>query len=267
MTLPRRWALAALLLAAPAAGCGQPPASGTRNAATDVRAPSPEAQALFETLRDHPATSAAPLGLTPEQNARIDTALAEGSMRGERVPDWQNQGLSQRALVATRPGGASAQMLEGSMPSGPYIIYPGDPPIDSLIPAQWVPVAYSGARQESGVIQVEIAQLSPKIVGVARIGVEEVGNATCHLHAYTIFYADPAVPASQRDILALGFHLRAAPEIHRQALCAVWEERAPGVYGVRFFDRSGHRVPQLDARSITFEILPRAPFPANAGRR
>lgn len=267
MTLPRGWALVALLLAAPLAACGQPPASGARNGPVDLRAPSAEAQALFEALRERPATSDAGLGLTPEQIARMDKAISGSSTLGEAVANWQNEGLSQRALLATRPGGAAAYMLEGTLPSGPFRIYPGDPPIDSLIPAQWVPVGRYGERRESAVIQVEIARLSPKVVEVSRIGIEEVGNATCYLHASTVFYADPAVPASQRDILELGFQLRAAPEIHRLAVCALWEERAPGAYDPRYFDRSGHRMPQLDAESRTFIILPRAPFPANAGTR
>lgn len=258
MTLRRRWALTALLSAAAVAACGQPPPSGTQDA---------KAHALFEALRERPATGDVRLGLTPEQTARMDAVIASTLRRGETVANWQNEGLSQRALLASRPGGAAAQMLEGTTPDGPYRIYPGDPPIESLIPAQWVPVGRYGEPREGGVIQIEIIRLSPKVVGVARIGLEEVGNATCHLHIYAIFYADPAVPASQRDVIALGFQLRALPEVHRQALCAVWEERAPGAYGPRYFDRSGRRIPQLDAQGRTFRIARRTPFPANVGRR
>jgi hypothetical protein len=197
----------------------------------------------------------------------MDAIIAGATRRGEAVANWQNEGLSQRALVAARPGGAAAQMFEATISSGLYRIYPGDAPIASLIPAQWVPVASYGARREGGVIRIEIARLSPKVTAVARIGVEEVGNATCHLHAFAVFYADPAVPASQSDVIGLGFHLRAMAESHRLALCTLWEEGAPGAYRPRFFDRSGHRIPQLDAQTRTFRIVPRAPFSAQAGPR
>jgi hypothetical protein len=194
----------------------------------------------------------------------MDALIARATRPGEAVANWRREGLSQRALVAARPGGAAAQMFEATISSGLYRIYPGDAPIASLIPAQWVPVASSGARREGGMIRLEIARISPKLVGVARIGFEEVGNATCHLHAYTIFYADPAVPASQIDVIELGFHLRALRESHRLALCTHWEERAPGAYRPRFFDRSGRRIPQLDALATTYRIVPRAPFSAPA---
>lgn len=267
MTLLRRWALAALLLAAPAAAPGQPSASATQDIPAEVLAPSAEVEAMFEALRERPATGDTLAGLTPEQAAPMDAIIGPLFTRGETVADWQDQGVNLRALIAARPGGAAAQMFEGTAPFGPYRIYPGDAPVASLIPAQWVLVGSIGERGEGGAIQVEIARISPKVIMIERIGLEELGNATCRLHGHALFYADPAVPASEMDLMALMMGLRTLPEIHRQALCAVSEERAPGAYGTRYFDRSGRRLPQLDTQSVTLTITPRAPFPANAGPR
>ena len=267
MRLLRCWALAALLLAAPAAAPGQPPASGTQDIPAEVLAPNAEMEAIFESLRERPATGDTLAGITPEQAAPMDAIIAPLFMRGETVADWQNQGVNVRALIAGRPGGATAQMFVGTAPFGPYRIYPGDAPIDSLIPAQWVLIGRHGERREGGVMQVEIARISPKVIMIERVGLEELGNATCRLHGQSLFYADPAMPASEMDLIALVMSLRLLPEMHRQALCAVLEERAPGAYGSRYFDRSGRRVPQLDTQSVTLRLAPRAPFPATAGPR
>ena len=255
MSLGRHVALAVILPAM--AACGQPP----ENVAPDARAPSEAAQALFETLEQEPATSDAPLGLTAEQNVFMDESIARDSKPGEVVADWQNEGMSQRALLATRPGNATALMLEATSRTGLYRIYPGDPAIETLIPRRWVPVGRYGERRESAIMQIEVAQLSPKVIAVARIGIERLGNATCPLHNSMVFYADPAVPASQRDVLALAFQLHVRPEADRLALCAVWEESGRGLYRTRFFNRAGHRIPQLDANPIAFRVVPRAPFP------
>ena len=253
-----RWALAALLLAAPAAAAPvQPPAS--------VPPPNARAHALFEALGERPATSDVQMGFAPEQTAQMDAVIVRSFVRGETVADWRNQGVSQRALIAARPGGAAALMFERTTPFGIHRIYPGDPPIDSLIPAQWILVGRHGERGEGGVSQVEIAHISPKVIMISRIGLEPFGNASCRLRGHVLFFADPAVPASERDVIALGIHLRAQPEVDRQGVCAVFEERAPGAYASRYFDRSGRRLPQLDAGSGIHRIRPRAPFPATGG--
>jgi len=99
----RRLALAALALAAPAAASAQAPE--TQAIPPQVLTPNADAQALFETLRQQPATGDLLAGMTAEQTAPIDALNAELFRRGETVADWQRQGVNMRTVLAALPGG------------------------------------------------------------------------------------------------------------------------------------------------------------------
>jgi hypothetical protein len=200
--------------------------------------------------------------MTAQETAPVDTIIAEQFRRGETVADWQRQGVNMQAVLAALPGGADAHMSEGVGDFGPYRVYPGDPPIESLIPREWFLVARHGERRDGGTIGIQIARISPKLIMVARVGGEELGNASCTLHMQTFLYADPAVSASEMDQIALVMTMRMLPEFDRQSFCTIAEEREPGVYLVRNFDREGRRIVGQDANGLSFRIVPRASYPA-----
>ncbi len=255
----RRLALVISLLTATAGASGQAP-EAAQPIPPEVLAPSAEAQAQVEALRANPATGDLLAGLPAEQTAPMDTIIAELFRRGEAVADWQRRGVNIHAMLATLPGGASAHMTESMSQFGPIRAYLGDPHVESLIPGNWFLVARYGERREGGVIQTFVARLSPKIIMVARSGIEALGNANCPLHTQTMFYADPAVPASQMDIVAIVLTLRTLPRYDRERACSVIEENSPGVFTTRYFDREGRRLPGHDANDMPFRIVPRATF-------
>ena len=258
-------ALAALLLTAPATACDQPPTPlvqhpAREQPARELLAPNAEVQALFERLRERPATDPSALGRSPEQAAQLEPIISDIFQRGELITNWQRQGVGFQRLLAAQPGGAEANMLAGTGPFGRYHVYPGDPAVSSLIPAEWHLVARYGERRDDGRIQVEVVRISPMLIKVERLGLELVGNATCRLHGQIQIFADPAVRASGTDLLALGFDMRAQQELDRHEVCSLAEERAPGVYASRLFDRAGNRLSNAEANLGTFRIVPRASF-------
>lgn len=255
-----RLALAILLLGAPVSLQAQPPASQTQQIPPDALTPNAEAQALFEMLRAQPATGDFLAGMTAEETAPVDTIIADQFRRGETVADWQSRGVNLQAVIAALPGGPDAHMSEGTGPFGPYRVYPGDPPIESLIPREWFLVGRHGERRDGGSMGVQIARISPKVIMVTRGGGEEVGNASCSLHMQTFLYADPAVSASEMDQIAVVMTMRMLPEFDRQPICTIAEENGQGVYLVRNFDREGRRIVGQDASNVSFRIVPRAPY-------
>lgn len=257
------WALVALLLAAPAAAHIQPPTTQAQPEPTippEVLAPNAEAQAVFETLREHPATTDFMAGLTPEQAAPVDAIIAGMFTRGETVPDWQHHGVNIQAVLAALPGGPNAYMSEATGQFGPYRVYPGDPSVESLIPQDWFLIGRHGDRRDGGAIGIQVGRISPKVIMVMRVGAEELGNASCTLHMQTFLYADPAVSASEMDTIAVAMTMRMLPELDRQLFCVVAEANGPGIYLIRNFDREGRRMIGQDASDLSFRIVPRAPF-------
>jgi hypothetical protein len=251
-----------LLLGTPVGLCAQSPASAPAPTPPEALLPNPEARAFFEALRAQPATGDFLAGMTAEETAPVDTIIAEQFRRGETVADWQRLGVKIQAVLAALPGGANAHMSEGAGEFGPYRVYPGDPPIESLIPREWFLVARHGERRDGGTIGIQIGHISPKVIMITRVGAEELGNASCTLHMQTFLYADPAVSASEMDQIALVMTMRALPVFDRQPFCSIAEERGPGLYLVRNFDREGRRIVGQDANGLSFRIVPRAPYPA-----
>jgi hypothetical protein len=172
-----------------------------------------------------------------------------------------------QAVLAALPGGADAHMSESTTEFGPYRVYPGDPPIGALVPHNWFLVGRHGERRDGGTISIHIGRISPKIALVSRIGAEQVGNASCTLHTQTFLYADPAVPASQMDQIAVVLTMRSLPLLDRQPSCIVAEESGAGLYRPRHFDREGRRLIEQDENGLPFRIVPRAPYPAAAPPR
>jgi hypothetical protein len=268
MARRQRWkqgALAALLLTAPATACDQPPTPLVQQPAREqpsreALAPNADVQALFERLRERPATDPSALERSPQQAAQLEPVISDIFRRGETVTGWQRQGVGFQRLLAAQPGGAEANMLVGTGPFGRYHVYPGDPAVSSLIPAEWDLVARYGERRNDGRIQVEVVRISPMLVKVERLGLELVGNATCRLHGQILIFADPAIPASRADLTVLGFDMRARQELDRFQVYSIAEEQVPGVYASRLFDRNGSRLSNAEANIGTFRIVPRAPF-------
>jgi len=155
-------------------------------------------------------------------------------------------------------------MTEATSPFGPYRVYPGDLPIESVVSRDWFLVGRHGERREGGTISIQIGRMSPKLILVTRVGEEELGNASCTLHLQTFLYADPALPASEMDQIALIMTLRLLPQLDRQPACIVSEETGPGLYRPRHYDREGRRLVGQDENGMPFRIVPRAPFPAAA---
>lgn len=262
MKLVHRLALAVLVLAAPAAAFSE--ASDIQPIPPEVLAPNAEAQALIEALRQQPATGDLLAGLPAAQTAPMDAIITEMLRRGETVADWQRQGVNMQAVLASLPGGAGAHMTEGTAEFGPYRVYPGDLSVESLVPRDWFLIGRHGERRDGGTISIHIGRLSPKIILVARSGAEELGNASCILHNQTFIYADPTVPASQMDQVAVAMTLRLLPALDREPSCTIAEESGTGEYRPRHFDREGRRLVGQDANSMPFRIVPRAPYPAAA---
>ena len=256
----RRLAWVALVLAAPVVAFGQ--ASGSQPVPPEMLAPNAEAQELFEALQRQPLTGDPLAGLPAEQTAPLDAIIAMLFRRGETVADWQRQGVNMQSVLAALPGGANAHMSEATTQFGPYRAYQGDLPVESLISRDWVLVGRHGERREGGTIGIQIGRISPKLILVTRHGAEELGNASCTLHSQTLLYADPAVPASQMDQVALTMTMRAVPAMDRQPTCVVAEESEPGLYRPRYFDREGRRLVGQDENGVSFRIVPRSPFPA-----
>ena len=188
----------------------------------------------------------------------MDSIIAEQFRRGETVADWQRRGVNIYARLAAMPGGAGAYMSESTTQFGQVRTYLGDPTRESLIAGNWFTIARHGERREGGVISTLVARLSPKIIMVARSGSEMLGNANCPLHTEVLLYADPAVPASQMDVVAVVMTLRGLARYGREVVCSVTEENTPGVFTTRYFDREGRSLPGHDALDMPFRIVPRA---------
>jgi hypothetical protein len=255
-----RVGLAILLLGGFSSLQAQPSDSPHPQIPPDVLVPNAEAQAFFEVLRGQPLTRDLLAGLTAEQAAPVDTIIADMFRRGETVANWQRQGVNMRAILSALPGGADAHMSEATGRFGLSRVYPGDPPVETLIPRDWFLVGRYGERGDGGVVGIQIGRISPKVIMVARVGAEELGNASCTLHMQTFLYADPTVPASEMDTVATTMTMRMLPEFDRQPFCGIAEQSGPGVYLTRYFDREGRRLPAQDANSPSFRIVPRAPF-------
>jgi hypothetical protein len=190
----------------------------------------------------------------------IEDSIGQILAPGETVSNWQNTGVDPLPVVAAREGGLAGNMVEEAGQFGPSQVYFVDRQIESLVRPEWVLVARRGAPFSGDNIQVAIGRISPKVILAERIAYRRQGNAYCQMRGESRLYADPAVAASQADMIALIITMRSLATIERRGMCEVVEEAGPGRYRTRLFDVEGHRLPAAEGPE-TFRIVPRAPYP------
>jgi hypothetical protein len=252
---------ALLLLASPA------PAQTDRAAPPQIPAealaPSEEARELFDQLPSQPLTAEmveARMGPVGSAAARPMDAVVEQMLeRGEPVPEWQTLGVEVRAVIGARAGGLAGNMSYGEGQFGPSFTYFVDRPIDAFVPASWVLVGRHGApvAGEAGEdIQVDIVRISPKVIFAERAVTRRMGNAHCRVRGESRLYADPQVPASEMDLIALVMTMRVLATRDAMSVCIVFIPESGDVYRARNFDAEGRPLPNLDAAQATFRIVP-----------
>jgi hypothetical protein len=261
----RGWAVAALLLAAPVAAPAQPPAPSSPEIPPDALTPNADARALFERLAAQPAEGDLFAALDQQALAPMDAVIEQSLARGAQVANWSELGKDLRADLAARAGGTAGNMVEGATPFGLHRIYFSDEPIEGLVPANRVLVGRLGAPFETGIVRMETSQMSPKVILVERIGYVRRGNALCRDRSQSRLYADPAVAASEMDMIAVVITLRMLPRLERHNLCQVFEESQPGSYTLRQFDGLGYRLGGLEGIA-PYRIVARVPVSTRPDR-
>lgn len=229
--------------------------------------PDDDARALFEALRSRILTGDPIAQMPPEWVGPVDALIEESLARGEQVPNWRSTGLDLADLVGSRPGGTAGNVLVRTGQFGSDVTYFDDAPLDRFIPPNLVLVARRGEPATGEIVQVEVGHLSPKVVFAERVAYRREGNAYCRAGADTRLYADPEVPASQLDMMAVLITMRSLPALEGMGLCEVIEARGPDGYVTRSFDQAGHRLTGMDDAAETFQIVPRTPGGDRSQRR
>lgn len=254
----------ALLAAAPAAA--QPAPSERPAIPADALVPNDQARMLFEVLASNVMTDEMVETMIREAlggDARpIDNVIAQALSPGELVANWQSSGIDLLPVVAAREGGLAGQMAEGTGRFGPLFFYFVDGPIEAFVPSEWVLVGRRGAAFSGETVEVGIAHISPKVILAERIAYRRQGNAYCRVRTESRLYADPAVAASEADMIAVIITMRSLAEIERRGMCELVEEAGPGLYRTRLFDEAGHRLAASEGPE-TFQIVPRRPVPGH----
>jgi hypothetical protein len=255
----------ALALLAPVPLHSQP-AQDAATSTVDQPISDEEARALFEAAEAQPLSGAFFAQMPAEITAQFDAGFLEVAAPGERMPGWPDVGTNLDSIVAAREGGAAASMTHSTGPAGILRTYFADRPFEAIVPAGWVLVGQHGERFDGRHINIEAGHMSPKVILLMRVDYSLRGRMRCHERSETRIYANPDVPASDTDAMALISALALATRIDRMGLCYGADEREPGVYVTRYYDREGHRLPELDAQQQPFRILPAEPFSASPGR-
>lgn len=252
--------IAALALLAAAPSAAQTAPSAPTPVPAEMLAPNEEARALFEALPSNVMTDEmieTMFRSIPAEAARgMDAAVEQILAPGELVPGWRTSGIDLLPAIAARAGGLAGNMAEGDSRFGRARVYFVDRPIESFARPEWVLVARHGAPFSADTVQVMVVPLSPKLTLVERIGYRRQDNAYCQVRAEARFYADPAVAASEADMIALIITMRSFGAIERRGMCEIVEEAGPGEYRTRMFDGEGHRLPAAEGVE-TFRIVAR----------
>lgn len=267
-----RGLLAALVLLAAVPAAAQPAISDPPPIPADALVPNEEARALFEALPSHVMTDesieATVQAMPADVSRAMDDIVSQALASGELVPGWQETGVDLLPAIAARDGGLAGNMTEGPGQFGPDLVYFVDRPIESLAAPEWVLVGRRGASVSGDHVQTAIGRLSPKVILATRIVYRRQGNAYCQARSEARLYADPAVAASEADMIAVIITMRSLAAIERLGVCEVVEQAAPGQYRTRLFDSAGHRLPAAEGSgSDTFRIVPRRPVPAGVELR
>ena len=245
-----------LLLASPLgaqAGHGnQPPAAGL--------ASNEEARRYFQTLQSHPLTDEAlERALQLPSIRRIDEAIERRLARGNPIPGWRHLGVDIRGVIASRDGGPAGNMAEEVIQSNPGYTYFVDRPIETFVAPAWLLIGRRGAAVSGENIEVSMIHLSPKVIFIERVAYRREGNAYCRVQADSRLYADPAIPASQADVVQPLYVMRLLAINERIGDCEVTEDLGGGEYRVRHVDPEGRPTP--DDASPHIRIVPLRLFP------
>ena len=254
----RALALALALLAA-----AQPPPPAEPAIPADALVPNEQARILFEALPSQVMTDAtveAMIRATGGDAGPMDDVVEQVLAPGEPVPGWQETGIDLLPAIAEREGGLAGNMAEGAGRFGPLFFYFVDRPIDTFIRPEWVLVGRRGEPFSGENVQVGVAALSPKVILAERVAYRRQGNAYCRTRAESRLYADPAVAATEMDVIAVVMTMRSLAAIERRGMCEVVEEAGPGQYRTRLFDEQGRRLTTAEGPD-TFRIVPRRPIP------
>jgi hypothetical protein len=256
----RRLIVALALLAATPAAASEPAIPA------DALVPNDEARSLFEALSSNVMTDAMLdsmiRGMPADAARAIDDAIDQILAPGEAVSNWRDTGVDPLPAIAASEGGLAGNMAEGSGESGPFFLYFVDRPIENFARPEWVLVGRRGAPFSGENVQLSVVRISPKVILAERIAYRRRGNAYCQARAESRLYADPAVAASEADMIAVVTTMRSLAAIEQRGLCEVVEEAGPGQYRTRLFDVEGHRLPAAEGPE-TFRIVPRRPVPGS----
>lgn len=262
-----RCLIAALALLAAPPAAAQPASPGQPGFPADTLAPNEQARALFDALPSHVMTDEMVETMIREAlggDARpMDEVIEQILAPGELVSGWQDSGIDLLPVIAAREGGLAGNMAEAAGQFGPTLVYLVDRPIESLVRPEWVLVGRRGGPFSGDNVQVAISHISPKVILAERIAYRRQGNAYCAAQTESRLYADPAVSASEADMIAVMITMRSLATIERRGMCEVVEEVGPGQYRTRLFDVAGHRLPAAEGPE-TFRIVPRPPVPGRA---
>jgi len=264
----RIWAGAPVLaLLMTTAGPAQPSVQPPADVPADALVPNEEARTLFETLEENVFTAELMADMPAEAFAPADAIIAQLLAPGEQVPNWQDRGVDLHSIVRAREGGLSGNMTSEPGPFGPMLVYFADQPLGEVVPPEWVLVGRHGEAFEAEIVQVEIEQISPKLVLAERVSYRRQGNALCRVRAESRLYSDPRVAASEMDVIGLFMAMRFLRIFDQRTLCSIIEETSPGQYVARSFDGEGHRLAALDADQQPFRIIGRQPVAAPSAPR
>jgi len=251
-------ALALLVVAAPA--LAQPP-DEAEGYPPEMLLPDAEAAAFFEAAQADPDLGGLLEDLPADAAGAMDAVIREFIAPGEQAPGWPDIGADIGAVVAARASGPEGIVSDAVHPFGVLRTYFADRPIDAMVPGGWVIVGRHGEPFEGANVVIEIGHISPKLLMVMRVDYAHRGRMRCQQRAQTQIYANPRIAASQADTVSYMMARRLAADSGAMSLCFGADEREPGLYVTRVYDRTGRRIPGMDNGQPPFRIVPAEPFP------
>lgn len=258
--------ITALALLAASPSVAQPALSDPTAIPADALVPDEDARALFEVLSSNAMTDemlATMIRAMPGEGFRpVDQVIEQTLVPGELVAGWQASGIDLLPVIAALEGGLAGNIVEGSGQFGTDRVYLVDGPFDTFVQPEWVLVGQRGSPFSGDNVHVQVGYMSPKLILVERVAYRRQGNAYCRERAESRLYADPAVVASEFDMIAVMITMRSLAKLEQRGMCEVVEETTPGQYRTRLFDVEGRRLLGMEAQN-SFRIVPRpAPSPS-----
>lgn len=230
-------------------------------------AESEEARNFFASVEAEPVSGDISARMPAELRAGMDGVLRRLLLPGEREDNRRQTGVDLEQVAASRSGGVANNMLYAVGPSGAQHTYYYDADISSLLPPGARLVATQGAPVAGPGINVDIAQVSPKVVMVIRSRYRREGRLRCLEAHSTRLFSLPDPNATLVDMMAVMSTLMVMERLATSGFCFGAEEREPGTYIYRSFDIEGRRLPNLNESQPPMRIVPVAPFAVAAGQR